>query len=83
MRNFPLEDYKVRLMTVERPSVELQELLKSHGFQQIQRLARWGETLWTQKDVLPELDMSHLDDFSGKKQHLAEKALREKQETIE
>jgi hypothetical protein len=82
MQNFPLEDYKVKLMTVERPSNKLRELLKSHGFQQMQTMAPWGETLWTHKDVLSELDMSHLDDFSAK-QYLADKALRNKQKKVE
>ena len=80
MRSFPLQNYKVKLMTVERPHEKLVELLKSHGFEQIQRLSRWGETLWTHKDVKPELDMSNLDEFSGKNQYLAQKALKEKEE---
>ena len=77
MQNFPLNDYKVKLMTIERPKDELRDLLTSHGYAQIQRLSRWGETLWAHKDIMNQLDTTELDQFNAKKQHLAAKALEE------
>ena len=74
MQSFPLEEYKARIMTVERPKEELRALLDSHGYINLQRLSRWGETLWAHKDFLHELDTSDLDQFSGKRQYEAAKA---------
>ena len=74
MRNFPLQDYKVKILTVERPKENLRKLLESHGYQQIQRLSRWGETLWILTEILSELDLSEVENFNGKALHLAEMA---------
>jgi FkbM family methyltransferase len=82
LRVFPLENYEIRLMTIERPKKELQVFLESKGYKQIQKLSRWGETLWAHEGA--KLDTSHLDDFNAQKQHLAAKALeaREKKSNL-
>jgi hypothetical protein len=80
MKGFPLDDYQVRLLTIERPKEALRDVLESHGYQQLQRISRWGETLWTHKDVYSELELSRLDEFHGKNLYLAEKAREEEQE---
>eukprot|EP00980_Cylindrotheca_fusiformis_P008935 scaffold1909_cov130-Cylindrotheca_fusiformis.AAC.2 len=69
---FPLENYEVKLMTIERPNKELQTFLESKGYKQMQRLSRWGETLWAHQRV--HLDTSRLDEFNAKRQHLLAKA---------
>ena len=51
MKDFPFEDYTIRLLTIERPSKELKSLLQSKGYSQLKRLAWWGETLWAHKSM--------------------------------
>jgi hypothetical protein len=46
MKDFPFEEYRIQVMTVERPSKQLKELLESKGYVHLKRLAWWGETLW-------------------------------------
>ncbi len=78
LKDFPLDEYKIQLLTVERPKEGLRAVLEAHGFEQLQRLSRWGETLWAHKSARPRLDLSRLDDFSGRNQYLADKTRREK-----
>ena len=52
MEIFPLEDYQIQVMTIERPSEELQAFLRKHGFGMVQKLTRWGETLWAHESFL-------------------------------
>lgn len=73
MNVFPIEKYKVKLMTIERPKEKLRELLLSKNYVQIQRLSRWGETLWAHREIIGDLDMSRLDEFNAKRQHLSAK----------
>jgi hypothetical protein len=83
MSAFPLKEYRIKLLTVERPKKELCDFLESHGYKNIQRLSSWGETLWAHTDFLGTttttptttteyndmvLDQSHLEDFHAKKQ---------------
>jgi hypothetical protein len=49
MKDFPFDKYQIKLMTVERPSDELRQLLEQHGFVYLKDLAWWGETLWAHK----------------------------------
>ena len=46
MSVFPLQHYQVNVLTIERPSPGLERNLKQHGFQMVQKITRWGETLW-------------------------------------
>jgi hypothetical protein len=51
MKDFPFEEYAIRIMTVERPSKQLRQLLESKGFVFLKDLAWWGETLWAHKST--------------------------------
>ena len=68
LKGFPFHLYKINVMTIERPSLELQQLLSKQGYQQLLRLSSWGEMLYAHTDFLSELDLSHLEEFHGKKQ---------------
>lgn len=46
MKSFPFETYTIRVLTVERPSKQLKELLESKGYSFLAELAPWGEYLW-------------------------------------
>lgn len=67
MNNFPLDKYRISLMTVERPKDPLKDLLQAHGYQNIKRLSRWGETLWAHESVMKSLYLDTLDDFTPTK----------------
>jgi hypothetical protein len=56
MKDFPFDSYTIRLMTVERPSKKLKELLESKGYIELKTLAWWGEYLWCHKStgITPE-----------------------------
>lgn len=74
MQAFPLREYTVRIMTIERPNDALKALLEEHGYKQILRLSRWGETLWIHSQFETEMDMSQLQEFHGKRQWEQQKA---------
>jgi hypothetical protein len=74
MTEFPLIDYRIRIMTIERPKEKLREYLESHGYVEILRLSRWGETLWIHSSFEAHMDITHLQDFHGKKQYQDQKA---------
>lgn len=64
MKDFPMSDYKVALMTVERPKESLRALLDQNGYKSIKRLSSWGETLWAHESLMDSLDLSGLDEFT-------------------
>jgi hypothetical protein len=68
MKSFPLQDYTIRIMTIERPIDSLRKLLEQKGYKQILRLSRWGETLWIHSAYQAEMDLTKLHDFHGKRQ---------------
>jgi len=74
MTEFPLIDYRIRIMTIERPKEKLRNYLESHGYAEILRLSRWGETLWIHESFEAHMDMTHLQEFHGKKQYEEQKA---------
>lgn len=57
MSAFPFDEYKFKIMTVERPELELCQRLGSHGYRMIKVLVKWGETMWVHEDYLSELDL--------------------------
>lgn len=61
MQGFPFDKYHVSIMTTERPSNPLRELLAKNGFKNIVRLTKWGEIMWAHESVWDSLDMSILD----------------------
>ncbi len=74
MTSFPLEEYRIRIMTIERPKQKLRTYLESHGYLEILRLSRWGETLWIHGSFQEGMDLTHLQEFHGKKQYQEQKA---------
>jgi hypothetical protein len=49
MKNFPFNEYTIKVLTVERPNTELKRLLATNGYTMVKSLAWWGETLWVHK----------------------------------
>jgi hypothetical protein len=49
MKDFPFEQYTIKVLTVERPSKKLKQLLESKGYIELKTLAWWGEFLWCHK----------------------------------
>jgi hypothetical protein len=58
MEGFPFDQYKVKIMTVERPNAELKKLFEQHNYQFVAKIAGIGETLWVHKDFASDLDMA-------------------------
>jgi Methyltransferase FkbM domain len=68
MNNFSFDEYTFKILTIERPKEGLKAILEKNQYKQIQRLSRWGETLWIHSSWETSLDLSRLDEFSGKRQ---------------
>lgn len=60
MQQFPFEDYRFNIMTIERPKNNLIQLLNEKGYEMLCRIAHFGETLWAHKDAIPSLDLPFL-----------------------
>lgn len=63
MLNFPLSEYRISILTVERPKGPLRDVLEKNGFKFLKRLTKWGETLWAHETVMDQLDLNILDGF--------------------
>ena len=61
--NFPLDKYTFRIITAERLKGDIRQYLKQHGFRFVQKLTRWGESLWINEAFEHEMDISVLDQF--------------------
>eukprot|EP00536_Pseudo-nitzschia_multiseries_P007314 jgi/Psemu1/195396/e_gw1.171.5.1 len=82
MEDFPFTEYLIRILTIERPTNTLRTYLESHGYKQILRLSFWGETLWIHGSFEAEMDMTHLQDFHGKKQRAEQKARQQQSSSV-
>jgi hypothetical protein len=51
MKEFPFDQYTIKVMTVERPGKDLKALLERKGYIFLKDLAWWGETLWAHKST--------------------------------
>ena len=51
MQHFPFDKYRIKVLTVERPSAELKKLFAKEGYIFLKDLAWWGETLWAHKST--------------------------------
>lgn len=69
MQSFPWDQYRIKVMTVERPKHELQKLLIDQGYIGIALLASFGETLWVQKSQLHSFDLAALSYFELPKKY--------------
>mmetsp|Transcript_4902 Transcript_4902/g.12458 ORF Transcript_4902/g.12458 Transcript_4902/m.12458 type:complete len:326 (+) Transcript_4902:75-1052(+) len=63
LRGFPLEDYTISIMTIERPTATLMEFLQERGFEMLAVLAAHGETLWVHTSAAKDLDQSVLEKY--------------------
>ncbi|VEU37561.1 unnamed protein product [Pseudo-nitzschia multistriata] len=80
MSGFPLKEYQIRILTIERPKENLRTYLESHGYKQVLRLSRWGETLWIHGAFEKSMDLTNIQDFHGKKQYAEQKARQQQQQ---
>lgn len=60
MKDFPFDDYTVHFMTVERPKLELQKVLKDHDYHFVMQIASWGETLWVHGSILKDVSLKDI-----------------------
>jgi Methyltransferase FkbM domain len=63
MQNFPLDQYRIKIITAERLRGPIRQYLKSQGYEFITRITRWGESLWVHSSYRNELDWSVIDQF--------------------
>ncbi|KAL7556850.1 hypothetical protein ACA910_016322 [Epithemia clementina (nom. ined.)] len=64
LTNFPLRQYRIQIITAERLKGTVRSYLKEHGYQFVQRITRWGESLWIHNESLPHLHLEALESFS-------------------
>ncbi len=55
MKDFPFDEYKINFVTIERPKIGLQKLMKEQDYHFVMQLVFWGETLWVHGDVLKKI----------------------------
>jgi hypothetical protein len=60
MSAFPFSEYRFNLLTVERPSSTLSDILTLNGYILLKTLKSGTETLWVHKAIQDSLDMSAL-----------------------
>ncbi|CAJ1959931.1 unnamed protein product [Cylindrotheca closterium] len=60
LESFPFDSYRICILTVERPNLNVQATLKSHGYLFVSTLMYFGETLWIHQSILSILDMSRI-----------------------
>jgi hypothetical protein len=58
MKDFPFDDYVIKIMTIERPKDDLKELLDKYGYLFLQKISKWGETIYCHKSFLSSLDFA-------------------------
>jgi hypothetical protein len=61
MSAFPFADYSFKVMTVERPKPDLQDLLIANGYEYVRDICKFGETLWVKKEYKNELNLGAIE----------------------
>mmetsp|Transcript_58774 Transcript_58774/g.118051 ORF Transcript_58774/g.118051 Transcript_58774/m.118051 type:complete len:341 (-) Transcript_58774:112-1134(-) len=51
MKSFPFETHRFTVMTVERPKVKLQDLLKHHGYRYVCDHGNFGDQMWVDNTI--------------------------------
>jgi FkbM family methyltransferase len=82
MKDFPFDLYTFRCMTIERPKDALKALLEQHGYKNILRLSKFGETLWIHSSFEKEMDLTGLEQFHAKQQWKEAKARMEADKAV-
>ena len=63
MSDFPFHTYTIRFITIERPKLGLQALLKENKYHFVMQLVSWGETLYVHESVMEEMGMDKINDI--------------------
>ena len=61
MSYFPFSEYRIQILTVERPNTELSKLLEKEGYVLLKTLHANTETLWVHESALDDDSDSTLD----------------------
>lgn len=61
---FPFDSYTFKIITAERLKGPIRAYLKAAGYEFVQRLTRWGESLWVHSSFKRELHMEALERFN-------------------
>lgn len=64
MKQFPLDQYRIRIITAERLKEDIRGYLEMHGYEYVMDLTSWGEALWVHSASRSELDWSVLERFN-------------------
>ena len=62
MDSFPFERYRIRFLTVERPSSNLTKKLAGHGYRLVKKLVFFGDTLFAHDSEMP-IEMAIIDKY--------------------
>lgn len=60
LSSFPFTEYRFNVLTVERPSEPLSELLSENGYSLLKTLKAGKETLWVHESIQEQIDTSAL-----------------------
>ncbi|KAL3941820.1 MAG: hypothetical protein SGBAC_003900 [Bacillariaceae sp.] len=60
LSSFPFSEYRFNILTIERPSEPLSELLNQNGYTLLKTLKAGKETLWIHESIRDHIDMSAL-----------------------
>jgi hypothetical protein len=62
MKDFPFDQYSMKILTIERPKQELVDLLYQHGYVYLAAFNQFGdETLWALKSEVNQLNLTVVD----------------------
>jgi hypothetical protein len=65
MEAFPLEKYRIKILTAERLKGSIRSYLKEKGYEFVIRLSSWGESLWILSSIKNELNWTAFHDLSN------------------
>ena len=57
LRDFPFREFHIRLMTIERPTLPLQKLLKANNYSYIRDHGDFGDQMWMHKSLSRRADV--------------------------
>lgn len=61
MSAFPFDQYKFRVLSIERPTDDLKQILGSHKYTFIQNVGRFGETIWAHASELESINKNSIE----------------------
>lgn len=63
LQKFPFEDYKFKVLTIERPKQELVDRLYFYGYRYLANYNKGEDTLWCHSEVLDSLNMTAIRNY--------------------